>query len=1256
MLQGEIFTQIYLWPLLTALLFMALLNGFPLYFFQSQQTLTQVIALGISLIYGPINAMWVIVLGVPIGIFYRRITQRRKVIHPGSGNNLLGQLFYEIGLLVIPLMLVTRLFNWQSGLANPAPQLNISSENILLISIAFLSFHALLLLGSYALGERAGTDTFRKDLSTLIWIELLPLPFVIISTLIYPQIESAALAILAGVPAIISVLLNNSTLVQGDLQRRIQDLSMLNQVSHVLRYSLNMDDLLETIQEEVFNLMGIENFYVALYEPEDETLWYPIAVKHGKKRRWEKRMLTDRLTDRVIREGKPILLARDAFDEMKRIGVPLEGDVVHAWLGVPLITPERVLGCLAVLSHSPDIEFNQANLELLTTLSGQVSVTLLNALLYEQINSRAEQLEALNQSSTTLSASLNPEDVFNAISASLSKVSAGRRSALYLLDAEQGVFELTHSHGLTGIYTDKVQSFPIEGDTRLETLLQGQPVLKHHMADFTPPPYHEKLLLESIKAYADFPLISADGQIGYLSIFFDQPQTFPPEEVKLLQTFSAQAALAIANASRYASADLAQARRAEQLNMLQLVGKHISAALSPDELFEMILDYACEFTDSPWGSIALANPNSPNFVIKAHRGYDSIPDTITIDTGIAGRVLKTQKAEIDNAVSDNPDFLDLTDGQTSAQLTVPMIHKDHTLGLIVLETTHPAGYNENQLHFISQLADQTALAVLNTDLYEEAQNRLHEQAALHLIANRLGSSQQIQAVLNAVVQAFSATMNSFLTGVFLWDKNDRKYTCRTKMERNHEYDVSLPDSITVQTVLALRQIHPSLAHITINRVLPESISSELQISENYHFVAVPLLVADDILGMVIAYLPTDQKVTAEDFHLPEAIAAQSGIALQNAQLFSDMTKGRDLLEAVIDSVGESVIMIDAQGYLTLANAPVEMLASIFVDEIQNKCLTDLPTDILAALGFNLQSARDLLETPLGQTIHLKPPRHRYEYKDLYLERSTAPVLNAAHQMLGWVLVLRDITEEHEIDQARMLLTETLVHDLRSPIGTIKATLELMIENLQEEDPRSITLQSLDIANRSTQRVLSLIESLLEISQLESGTLELQLQETNISSLIEDSISELVHQASEASQILHYQLPANLPILNLDRSLIHRVLVNLLDNALKFTDEGGQIFISSEAKHNRLEVKVTDTGPGIPAEYYQMVFERFRQVPGVLGRRRGSGLGLTFCQLAIEAHGGRIWIEPGPENQGTTFCFSLPYHRSQRHYTSVTDGD
>ena len=257
----------------------------------------------------------------------------------------------------------------------------------------------------------------------------------------------------------------------------------------------------------------------------------------------------------------------------------------------------------------------------------------------------------------------------------------------------------------------------------------------------------------------------------------------------------------------------------------------------------------------------------------------------------------------------------------------------------------------------------------------------------------------------------------------------------------------------------------------------------------------------------------------------------------------------------------------------------------------------------------------------------------------YLERLALPVWGGGRRAEGWMIVLRDVTEEHQVAETRKLITETLVHDLRSPLSAVVSAIDVMEDSLKNEARSEILPQAIQVARRGSTRVLGMVESLLDISRLQSGTIELIRIPIDLQAVVDTILVDFLPQSQDYGVILRSEIPSRL-VVNADLHKITRVLTNLVDNALKFTPPGGQIIFSAAASGDKVEIRVSDTGPGIPAEFREKIFDQFAQVPGQRGRRRGSGLGLTFCRLAIEGHGGRIWVESPPDG-GSAFIFTLP---------------
>jgi signal transduction histidine kinase len=171
-------------------------------------------------------------------------------------------------------------------------------------------------------------------------------------------------------------------------------------------------------------------------------------------------------------------------------------------------------------------------------------------------------------------------------------------------------------------------------------------------------------------------------------------------------------------------------------------------------------------------------------------------------------------------------------------------------------------------------------------------------------------------------------------------------------------------------------------------------------------------------------------------------------------------------------------------------------------------------------------------------------------------------------------------------------------------------------------------------------MLGLVNSLLDLAKLESGKLPLKITSIQLGTLCDELVSNFVQEANENGIILNHRCRSGLPEIMADEEKIRRVLSNLLDNALKFTPAGGHVDLIIEAEAEGINITVADSGPGVPADFRERIFKRFAQVPGVAGRRRGTGLGLAFSKMAVTAHGGKIWVEDNPGG-GSAFRIFLP---------------
>jgi signal transduction histidine kinase len=246
---------------------------------------------------------------------------------------------------------------------------------------------------------------------------------------------------------------------------------------------------------------------------------------------------------------------------------------------------------------------------------------------------------------------------------------------------------------------------------------------------------------------------------------------------------------------------------------------------------------------------------------------------------------------------------------------------------------------------------------------------------------------------------------------------------------------------------------------------------------------------------------------------------------------------------------------------------------------------------------------------------------------------------AARRLVGQVSLLQSEKQELlELQRLREETSDLIVHDLRNPLQNIMGALQLLPVVLPE-DAWQANRDLLEIAQASSERLRLLIDTMLDVSRMESGEVRLELTPTSLPKLVKDVTRRMTSFARNEIR-LQISCPPGLPAVMADKNMLDRVLTNLIDNAVKHTPVGGLVSVAAETLEGEMLVSVTDTGPGIPPEERERIFERFTQTSGEKRRRRGFGLGLTFCRLTVLAHGGRIWVESGEGGKGSRFVFTL----------------
>jgi signal transduction histidine kinase len=528
------------------------------------------------------------------------------------------------------------------------------------------------------------------------------------------------------------------------------------------------------------------------------------------------------------------------------------------------------------------------------------------------------------------------------------------------------------------------------------------------------------------------------------------------------------------------------------------------------------------------------------------------------------------------------------------------------------------------------------------------ERRVKELDSLQAVGQALSASLNLGTILEAVHTQAAALMPAENFYIALYDaesdevsfpfatENGKRVSWRSRRMGN-----GLTEHIlrTNGPLLIRRDVGLALTELGLDQIGQTAVS----------WLGVPISAGAEPLGVIAvqsystpdAYDPSHQEVLS-------TIAAQAAVAIQNARLYArtDEALARRVqeLDSILRTTREGVLLLDPAWRVVAANRALAGFLGVAQAELAGFILDPRPDGVplIALIGYTPEDLKAACQDtpekgwPRKEIVVAPGPPERH------VERTLAPVRDREGTITGWLLVFRDLTEELALAQLREDMTRMLVHDLRSPLTVLRGGLEMLQTSLTEGRVQDMDYL-LKLTQRGSDRLLDMINALLDISRLESGQLVIYPAAVNVEDMLRDAVNRLAPLAAEAHIVLEITVVPDLPFLYVDAELIRRVLSNLLDNAIKFTPDNGHIRVwaslDAQSDPPAVLIGVSDNGPGIPAEEQHRLFEKFQQT-SVVGRRTGTGLGLPFCKLAVEAHGGQIWAE-SEVGKGSTFAMRLP---------------
>ncbi|MBL8156673.1 MAG: GAF domain-containing protein, partial [Anaerolineae bacterium] len=736
---------------------------------------------------------------------------------------------------------------------------------------------------------------------------------------------------------------------------------------------------------------------------------------------------------------------------------------------------------------------------------------------------------------------------------------------------------------------------------------------------------------------------------GVLIFGWKRSRTITPQEEQIVEAAANQISTLVHNARLHQDTLRSLQRNMEQITTIRDIIQNIANAQDVEKIIDNVLEASARATGADLVRLALLTRQDDLWVIEQHYRSSHVTRSsyaLAATSTTLGHVLQSGETQIIPDTEGVPEYLPSPHGPFRSVLTVPLRWKDSIVGILSAEHRSPRAFTEEHIGFLQNFGAHAIISIENARLLDELEYQVDVLSSLRELSLALASEVETRSIASRIVKTAIDLMESDYASLFEYKKPDGPSLLLDQSVRG-------ADSLSFAQLTEITEMIREVTDTGQMRRLdtPTPVGGAASRATHYEsLIVVPVQRGDQVDRALCLGYKTHRQLEDRDQNTLSLLAIQASGHLENAALHQQLHDVNSRLRTILDSTKDGVILLDEYGRIAEVNPSAQRLMGFDLREHVGEALTHVLLQRSEGDEGQAGYSRDDL-IRLARIERLKPQgitrrefaRQLSNNQMLYVEEIGSPVRDERSQSVGRLLVLRDITEEKKLEEYRNEITGMAVHDLRAPLAGIINALKLAQEHIDQPGGSARVKRALTISRANADKMMDLVNTMLDIRK--GREMSLERVPTAIDDLIELARLAVILNAEKANITIDVTIPPNLPLVNIDQDKLRRVLVNLLDNALRFTPEGASIQVSVQhiAERGKLRVRVADSGPGIPPKDRNRVFEQYWQSKDhkPLRGSKGSGIGLAFCKRVLEAHGEDIWVEPVGPLPGASIAFTLP---------------
>lgn len=1067
------------------------------------------------------------------------------------------------------------------------------------------------------------------------------------------------------------------------------------QITEAVSKQLDSSAALQTLGREILTYLGMMTAFIAEDTPDGPQLLFTIGDVPDTIN--PDALLGQRNPLRACLETGDIILMMnlDESDEWRETPL-LNAFKSKSFIALPIKVEGRTAAAVLALSREYQPALTPEDEQVYRQIARQTSMIFQNIHLLTSMQRRLQEVNLLLDFSRTLG-NLKPQDMLEALLGSALQVVSAAHAGLALMWNEA-----TEQLEPTVVqrYADNSSMEKIKyrtGEALPGKVFARKEAIRINEVNFTRdyPLSASQLILYRQGTGGRLPISTllvpiqtGDYALGVLVLDnFNKSGAFLEEDQALLLSLSQQVALSLQNLRLLQSTE----ERALQLEALTDITTAISSNLQSEELIPALLEQIK--TIIPYDQAELRLYEKGTLQVVAQRGYEKgTHEREGNHPHLVDEVIRTKTAlSISDVHTDQRLGDDIENPPILSWLGIPLLSKGDVIGVMTLGKNTSNFYNLMHTQVGMTFAGQAAVALENARLFEDSQARtielnqltesleqrvIERTAALEKeqrntktlldILTEVSSSLDLDLALKQTLALLNETVGAEQGTVMLLNPEDNKLHYRAGYGYLSKGKTKKDDGFTLQIGEGLAGWVLKNREAVLIEDLDQDerwVQHETEIQRHRSAVAAPLMVGEDVIGVLLVYHRKLNYFNREQLKLINVIARQVAVAINNANLYKLIREQAERLgnmlrseqeeatrsQAILEAVADGVLVTDSQNRISFLNDSAERILDIKANRVSNQTLNDFSGLFGKAANIWHEIIREWSTNP-----------SEYQKGDSYAEQlelddgrvvlvHLAPVMLENKNFLGTVSIFRDITHEVEVDRLKSEFVATVSHELRTPMTSIRGYVDILLMGATGALTDDQT-HFLEIVRNNTDRLNILVNDLLDVSRLESGKVMIAPQPTRLETITEEVVSNLKKRSKNEEKPMTFTLNVedDLPRVYADPERLRQIINNLVENAYHYTPTEGKVTVSIHTLKEKKEVQidVSDTGVGISEKDQKQVFERFYrgEDPLVLATP-GTGLGLPIVKQLVEMHKGRIWIESsGNPGEGSTFSFTLPVYQ------------